>query len=1156
MSVSRRVISVVGVAALVAAIGAGAYLARRPLTPPTLDAATYQQTVRAFYRGLSSLDVGLLDAAKTEFTRVTELAPGEPAAWANLGLAHLRLSEFDTAARALGEAAARAPESADVAMLQGTLELARGAVDAAIAHLRRAVDDKAPENLRAQYALAAALERARGEAADDEVRQLHEQMLVAQPDNLVVLVDRARVSARRSDVPSLDDSVRRLAARSAGWPPAAMEQLEVLRTAVTLRDFQAAGRALAFLRNVLARVPAFRDNLAAATVPAGLLAHPIGRFLVLPTENPLASPPDLALEFARTPLDTRAEAPVTTLRGWPLAEDRPPTLLAIAGGALLRLDAQGGPSASPAGASTAAELNGVLPLDWNHDFKTDLLVTGPGGTQLLLQRADGTFLDATPPISPPAVTARPSAGAWAADLDMDGDLDAVVSVIGDDPLVLRNNGDGTWRVLQMFGTIRGVRDFAWGDIDRDGDPDSVLSDAAGGLHLFVNQQAGTFERAQPPPTSSAVVALTMGDSNGDGLLDIVTLDRAGLIRGASIARGGWDERQLATWPNALPPVGAGTYRLTLADLDNNGALDVIVAAATHTALWLSDQSGALQPLAPITDAGVHDVLDLDGDGQLDLLAVSEGRPIQMLGRGQRGYHWQTMRVRAQATAGDQRINTFGVGGEIEVRSGTLVQKRILTGAPIHVGLGTRSQVDVARIVWPNGVMQAEFELRVDRPVVAEQRLKGSCPWLFAYDGREMTFVTDVLWRSPLGLRINAQDTADSTQTEDWVTVRGDQLVARDGRYDMRITAELWETHFFDHVSLLAVDRPADVDVFVDERFARSAPALQVRAMTDLTPIERARDDEGRDVTGLLRTRDGQHVGGFEKGPYQGLAREHSLEFELSADTKMVADLWLIARGWVYPTDSSINVAVAQGQREPPHGLALEWRDAAGTWRVLNPDLGFPAGKNKTILIDLSTRPLGTTHFRLRTNMEVYWDWLASARPANDAPLRTTRLALTTAELRYRGFSRTHEDRTAHAPETPSYTALSNTAPRWRDLEGYHTRFGDVMELLAGVDDRYVIMNAGDELGLTFPAPPPPAPGWRRDFVFISDGWEKDGDFNTGYSKTVLPLPSHDRVHYVASSSSLELEDDPVYRRHPDDWQRYHTRFVAPDRYLRGLISRD
>ena len=56
-------------------------------------------------------------------------------------------------------------------------------------------------------------------------------------------------------------------------------------------------------------------------------------------------------------------------------------------------------------------------------------------------------------------------------------------------------------------------------------------------------------------------------------------------------------------------------------------------------------------------------------------------------------------------------------------------------------------------------MQAEFDLAADQEVVATQRLKGSCPWVFAYDGTGMQFVTDFLWRSPLGLRINAQDTA-------------------------------------------------------------------------------------------------------------------------------------------------------------------------------------------------------------------------------------------------------------------------------------------------------------------------------------------------------------------------------------------------------------
>ncbi len=96
------------------------------------------------------------------------------------------------------------------------------------------------------------------------------------------------------------------------------------------------------------------------------------------------------------------------------------------------------------------------------------------------------------------------------------------------------------------------------------------------------------------------------------------------------------------------------------------------------------------------------------------------------------------------------------------------------------------------------------------------------------------------------------------------------------------------------------------------------------------------------------------------------------------------------------------------------------------------------------------------------------------------------------------------------------------------------------------------MNAGDELQLNFPVPAPPAAGWRRDFVLIGDGWEKDGDFNTSFSQTVQPLPSHDRPDYGRGVATLDLEQDPVYLRHAEDWRTYHTRFVTPREFLDGL----
>ena len=96
------------------------------------------------------------------------------------------------------------------------------------------------------------------------------------------------------------------------------------------------------------------------------------------------------------------------------------------------------------------------------------------------------------------------------------------------------------------------------------------------------------------------------------------------------------------------------------------------------------------------------------------------------------------------------------------------------------------------------------------------------------------------------------------------------------------------------------------------------------------------------------------------------------------------------------------------------------------------------------------------------------------------------------------------------------------------------------------------MNAGDELQLSFSALPAAPEGWVRDFVLIGDGWEKDGDFNTTFSNTVLPLPSHDRPDYGASAAPHDLESDPVYQRHSADWRTFHTRFVTPSPFLKGL----
>ena len=255
-------------------------------------------------------------------------------------------------------------------------------------------------------------------------------------------------------------------------------------------------------------------------------------------------------------------------------------------------------------------------------------------------------------------------------------------------------------------------------------------------------------------------------------------------------------------------------------------------------------------------------------------------------------------------------------------------------------------------------------------------------------------------------------------------------------------------------------------------------------------------------------------------------------------------LWLVARGWIHPTDSSINVAIGQGTHAAPEGLSLHVADAAGRFHEVRKGLGFPAGKDKTILVDLTGLfgATGPRRVRLATNLEIFWDTLGWAIGRPDVELKPRRLELLGADLSYRGYSVT-EQPSSSVPERPRYT-LSGTVPQWRDLEGYYTRFGDVLGLLRAVDDRYVIMNAGDELRLRFPEAQPPARGLVRDFIVVGDGWVKDGDYNTSFSRTVLPLPTHQTGRYDTPPS--RLEDDPVYRQHARDFAEYQTRYVTPD----------
>jgi Tfp pilus assembly protein PilF len=1121
------------------------------------DSPQYAEAISAFFGGTIALETSDQDRALKLLQKAVELAPDEPAAHANLALAYLLNNQTDKAAESIKKAHDLAPDSPEIAVAEGVIAQTLGKFDEAMAQFKRA-SEKDPNNLKILYRIAEVADQQRGPDTDTVRKEMFTRILKARPDNVAALLDMIRLQAQANDKAGLTDSVAKVTAATKGWSASATPLLNDLKKSLDSGNLRNVGLTAARLAGVFAPNPAYRASKAELSFTSSRVGEPLTRVLALPNPSPKPAEPDTALKY--TPEVAGGAASVSMAIP---PDEKNPAVLVTVSGETLRVGNKTATVKLPGKAgSPPLTRDNLAPFDMDGDYRVDFAVAGPGGLRLLLKKPDGAFADATAGAKlPPGIGTGSYTGVWSVDIEADGDMDLILATVGRAPTVLQNNGDKTFSIFNTpFPAINGaVRSFAWGDIDGDGDPDAMLV-GQGGLVVYSNERSGVFKLRQATTNAGNVVAVTVAEVTGDTTLDLVALLNDGSVVAVPDKDGvGWAESVTLVKSGIAAPTSRDAGVIIVADLDNNGGLDLIVSRGGKSEAFLSGVDSKFTAPAIAIPFTVQSVADMTQDGRLDLTGIQSGKAQRAVAVGTKGYKWQNFTLKAAPSAGpDSRINTFCVGGEMEIRTGLLYQKQPLNGPQVHFGLGTYPKVDAARIIWPSGNPQAEFDIKAG-VVTAEQRLGGSCPYLFAWNGTVMDFVTDCIWRSPLGLRINAQATAGVTQTEDWVKIRGDQLKPRDGFYDLSITAELRETHFFDLLELMVVDHPEGGDVFVDERFSPAAPPrLEVIPTKTPQPVKQALGTNGQDVTELIRERDARYVDDFGRGQYQGVAKDHYLEVVLPDEMPRGKPVYLIAFGWIHPTDSSINVALGQNpSTAPPQGLSIETPDASGKWTVARPGLGFPEGKVKTVVlrIDDTFKPNAPRRLRLRTNLEIFWDHItwAEALPASVAPLKMKRLPATAADLSYRGFS-IIQAKDASSPELPlSYDRLTGVMPRWRDLEGYHTRFGDVKPLTAKTDDRYVIMNAGDELRLRFKELPPPPAGWKRDYILVGDGWVKDGNVNTAFGKTVLPLPAHNVSDY--SKPPIGLENDPVYKRHTADWQEYHTRYVAPERFRDALLPR-
>jgi hypothetical protein len=564
--------------------------------------------------------------------------------------------------------------------------------------------------------------------------------------------------------------------------------------------------------------------------------------------------------------------------------------------------------------------------------------------------------------------------------------------------------------------------------------------------------------------------------------------------------------------------------------------------------------------------------DVDGDGAADLIVTQVNAPPVLLKNvGANKNHF----VRLDLTGFADNKTALGV--KVEVFASGLWQKWELAGssgyqtqaAPqILVGLGDAEGVDLLRILWPTGVLQDEIDLpklTQGRAVIAMKeadRRGSSCPVLFAWDGHKYMLVTDVIGAGVVGHWFTPQR-RNIPNPGEWVKVDGAKTALVNGKLSLRFMEPMEEVNYIDQLRVVAVDHPENVEVNPDERFLDDPPFASGRVVATegaRLPVG-AWDGEGRDVLDALSRRDHRFASGFTALPYDGFANLHTLTLDLGK-VKQGAPLRLLMTGYVnYFSATSLYAAWQAGVK--PVSPYVEAELADGTWKRVADDVGFPAGLERTIVVDLTGKlPAGTRRIRLATNLQIYWDQVLIDQ-STDAQARSTEVPLAKATLHFRGYPKQIEGASAGDLDY-DYDRGSLTGPFQRQ-RGNYTRMGDVTALLTGIDNRFAIFGSGEEIAAEFDAAKLPAlpPHWKRDYFFYANGFVKDMDWWDASPFTVAQLPFHGMSTYPYPASE-KFPDDADALKYQLDWNdRWDSgepvrsyRFDYRDRPASPLVDHD
>jgi hypothetical protein len=791
----------------------------------------------------------------------------------------------------------------------------------------------------------------------------------------------------------------------------------------------------------------------------------------------------------------------------------------------------------------------ILAGDLNNDRLDEILVLASPGSLVLSLGPDGTLTNVT---ASSGLETIPLADGALADLDFTGHLDLLaITLPGRTLRVLRQSAPLRFSDATPASGIpaswRNVQSVTLDDWNRDGTSDLVAHRAAERAVLMEKPRGGPL-RERTPQHWTAGHATCTGDFDNDLRPDLAILarDRIVLCLENGVTR-------------EIPCPDASTLRgLSAFDHDNDGWLD-LWAHGDRLRAWRNLGSAGFREqtadlgLDQLTLPGVQAIAwaDFDRDCDPDLLIALAGGGLRFLQNEGANAHGM-IRVHL---AGN-RSNASGLGCKVEIETGGLRLLRTVHRLPVEIGVGRHTQLDsflVHWFNWPQG--SAELPVDCQEPILAQEATiqEGSCPYLYAWDGSGFRFVTDILGAAPLGLPA-APGHIIEADPEEWVWL-GDssQVKPRDNRYLVEITEELREVLYLDHARLAVVDRHPSTEVHPTDKLLPRGPFPpgELATLHREHPLRHAQTLTGTDVTEQLRAVDGLRVSPprLRTPQLRGLAEPHGWILDFGPVKPGPAPT-LVLNGWLRFGGGMANIAAALNPSLPFPFPSLEAEISPGHWQPVDVAVGAPAGKTKTILVDLAGLwPHGTGRLRLTQAFEIHWDRIALLEKHPEPPTRITLLNPARADLRFRGFSRLLP-LPPDAPPSPDYPDADPNSPWTVIPEGWATRYGEVTELVSARDEGLAIVHSGDALRIEFDASslPPVPQGHVREFFLHVDGWDKDSDFHVVTGTRLEPLPFHgmDAQRY-GSQPRPPFPSDALHRT-------YNTRWVD-GRALRQISRR-